>query len=155
MKFPHNFPHGTRTVWTFENTRHYYVCAIPHISARPHTALFYSQGETPYVGSKDTKQKNTTRIRRVAYLCAGACVCAGVRNCAEIRKSAPFLHLRVFFLCGRCAGNCAETLFRLNVGARNAISCAQGAENAFPAFSERMTPSGTLYSRLVPDGLFC
>lgn len=85
ISFPHNFPHGARTLGTFGNTRHYYVCAIPHISAHPHTDLFYSRGETLYVGSKDTKQKNTTRIRRDAYLCAGAYV--SVRVCGNVRKS--------------------------------------------------------------------
>ena len=88
-------------------------------------------------------------------MCGRICVCAGVRKCAEIRKPAQFLHLRAFFLCGLRADIVRKTLSRLHVGARNAISCAQGAENAFPAFSERMTPSGTLYSRLVPDGPFC
>ena len=76
-----------------------------------------------------------------------------------IRKSAPFLHLRVFF-CRAAHGRNGRNddswhRFRLHVCARDAIPCVQGAENAFPAFSERMTPSGTLYSRLVPDGPFC
>ena len=83
-------------------------------------------------------------------MCGRICVCAGVRKCAEIRKPAQFLHLRVFFLCGLSADIVRKTLSRVHVGARNAISCAQGAENAFPAFSERMTQAGTLNSRLVP-----
>ena len=150
ISFPHNFPHSIRTLWTLGNTHHYYVCAIPHISAHPHIAPFYSQGETPYVGSKDTKQKNTTHIRRDANPCARACVmCGRAEMCGnqEIRTIPTFA--RFFFRAALC-GSCAETLFRLHVCARNAISCAQGAENAFPAFSERMTQAGTLYSRLVP-----
>ena len=56
-----------------------------------------------------------------------------------IGKSAPFLHLRVFQLCGALCGIVRKTLSRLHVCTRNAIPCVQGAENAFPAFSERMT----------------
>lgn len=71
-----------------------------------------------------------------------------------IRKSAQFLHLRVSSMGGSMGGNGRDTArnpskaFRLDdsgqssclhVCARNAISCVQGAENAFPAFSERTT----------------
>ena len=97
-------------------------------------------GETHiYIYLKDTKQKNTTRIRGIAYLCAGARVMCG---CAEMCGNQEIRTIPAFARCSPCAGGvriACGNAFRLHVGARNAISCAQGAENAFPAFSERMT----------------
>ena len=64
-----------------------------------------------------------------------------------IRKSAQLLHLRVSLMGGSPGGNGRKRRtryfdafrpddsrpnFRLHVGARKAISCAQGAVNAFP-----------------------
>ena len=154
-----------RPAATRASPHEHYVCAFrPFPPIRPQT-LFMGGFPHIYICLKDTKQKNTSRIYVRARMRHGRMGGNG-RN-PEIRTISTFA--RVFY--GRNPGrngrgHCAQFIeafrpddsrpnFRLPVGARNAISCAQGAENAFPAFSERMTPSGTLYSRLVPDGPFC
>ena len=87
-------------------------------------------------------------------MCVRMCVC----GCAEMCGNREIRTVPTFARVPTCAGAVRKlcgNVYRLRVCARNAIPCVQGAENAFPAFSERMTPSGTLYSRLVPDGPFC
>ena len=64
-------------------------------------------------------------------MCGRMCLCGRAELCGnqEIRTVPAFAR---FFPVRALCGLCAETLFRLHVGARNAISCAQGAVNAFP-----------------------
>ena len=84
------------------------------------------------------------------------CGCAEMCGNRETRTIPAFASVStVRKLCGNCAEIVRKTLSACTHTREMLSPCAQGAENAFPAFSERMTPSGTLYSRLVPDGPFC
>ena len=110
------FPHWRRTLAAPGNPRHYYACAIPHISAHPHTAPLKCAARPIYIYLKDTKQKNTSRIRGIAYLCAR--MGAYVRACGNVRKSGnPHRSCVCAFppLCGLCADIVRKTLSRLHV----------------------------------------
>ena len=70
-----------------------------------------------------------------------------------IGKSAQFLHLRVSHMGGTWAEMGGERFSIVLRRAKCYLMRARRCER-LPAFTERMTQAGTLYSRLVPACLF-
>ena len=110
----------TRAITTLARSR-----TFPH--TRTQLPLNVRRDPYIYMLKKDTKQKNTTHIRGVEYLCAR--MGASVRVCGNVRKSGNPHHsciCALFPMCGRSADRVRKRFFDCT-SAREMLSHARKA----------------------------